>query len=165
MEDNVKREIKKLAKLGEVDSARMLAKELVASKKAKERMYEAKARINSVALQLSEQLATLRMTKAMQMSGEAMVAMNNLVSVPQVAGVMREMGRQMEKAGFIQELVEETLQDDAIDDEADEEVNRVFEELTADLNLPSAAHVGQHEAVSVAGDGRKVPSTASAVRN
>ena len=72
MEDNIKREVKKLAKLGEVESAKMLARELVASKKAKGRMYEAKARINSVARQLSEQLATLRMTKAMQMSGEAM---------------------------------------------------------------------------------------------
>ena len=88
-EDKIKIEIKKLAKLGEMDTAKMLAKELVNSKHAKERMYETKARINSVALQLSEQLATLRMTKAMQMSAEAMEAMNKLVSAPMIGATMR----------------------------------------------------------------------------
>jgi division protein CdvB (Snf7/Vps24/ESCRT-III family) len=140
-EETVKKEIKKLAKLGEVATARMLAKELVVSKKAKERMYETKARLNSVALQLSEQLATLRMTKAISASNEAMHAMNQLVSVPVVAASMREMARQMEKAGFIQEIIGETLDGQTADleDAADEEVERVLEELTAGLVLPDAA--------------------------
>jgi charged multivesicular body protein 3 len=104
-------------------------------------MYETKARLNSVALQLSEQLATLRMTKAISASNEAMHAMNQLVSVPVVAASMREMARQMEKAGFIQEMIGETLDGQTADleDAADEEVERVLEELTAGLVLPDAA--------------------------
>ncbi len=138
-EETVKKEIRKLAKLGEVQSARMLAKELVASKRAKERMYEAKARLNSVSLQLSEQLATLRLTKAISASTEAMQAMNQLVSVPVVSATMRELARQMEKAGFIQEIVAESLDAPEMEDEADEEVTRVLEELTAGIALPDAA--------------------------
>ena len=45
----------------------------------------------------------------------------------------------MEKAGFIQEMIDDTLANDDLSDEADEEVNRVFDEITAELNLPSTA--------------------------
>ena len=155
-EEKVKQEIKKLAKVGEKDAAKMLARELVASKKGKERMYEAKARLNSVVLQLSEQLATIRMTKAISASTQAMegrmcsllfsfvtlvAAMNRLINMPMISATMREMGRQMEKAGFIQELMSETLElnEDGLDEEAQEEVDKVFEELTLGLDLPDAA--------------------------
>jgi charged multivesicular body protein 3 len=55
---------------------------LVGTKKAKERLYVSKAQLNSIVLQLTEQLATIKMTQAISLSGEAMAAMNQLVNVP-----------------------------------------------------------------------------------
>lgn len=140
-EEKTKIEIKKLAKAGEVNSAKLLAKELVGARRAKQRMFETKARLNSIVLQLSEQLAQLRMTRAIGKSAEAMHAMNAVINVPVVAATMRELARQMEKAGFIQEIMEDTLNagGEDLEAEANEEVDKVFEELTADIVLPSNA--------------------------
>lgn len=50
--------MKKLAVKGDTKSARMLAKELVRSKKQKERLHVSKARLGSIGVQLTQQLGT-----------------------------------------------------------------------------------------------------------
>lgn len=75
-------------------------------------------------LQLSEQLATIKMTQAISMSGEAMAAMNQLINVPVLSASMRTLGMEMEKAGFIQEMMTDTLQQDDVEAEADEEIDK-----------------------------------------
>ena len=60
------------------------------------------------------------------------------------------------QAGFIQELVEDTLHEEGLDDEADAEVDRVFDELTAELNLPAA----QQGSVAQAAPGQQVGARA-----
>ena len=55
-EVKVTRNIKERMKKGDKESAKVLAKELVRSRKAKERMYESKAQLNSVAMQLQQNL-------------------------------------------------------------------------------------------------------------
>jgi charged multivesicular body protein 3 len=57
-EQKIKKSIKDLAKTNQVASAKQLAKELIRSRKAKERLYESKAQINSVVMQLSQSLGS-----------------------------------------------------------------------------------------------------------
>ena len=52
----VKAEIKMLAKKGDNSTARILARELVRSRKAVDRLHTSKAQLNSVSMQLSNQL-------------------------------------------------------------------------------------------------------------
>lgn len=54
-ENKMKMEIRKYAKVGDTTNAKTLARELVTSRKAKERLYTQKAQLNSVALQLQQQ--------------------------------------------------------------------------------------------------------------
>merc|ERR1719321_1744043 len=67
-EEKVKMEVRAAAQRGDIDIAKMLAKELVNSKKGKERMYIAKTHLNSVSMQLQEQLSMMRVTKCMAKS-------------------------------------------------------------------------------------------------
>jgi charged multivesicular body protein 3 len=58
-EQKLKRSIKELAKKGDkqnLQSAKTLAKELIRSRKAKERIYQSKAQLNSVSMQLSQNM-------------------------------------------------------------------------------------------------------------
>lgn len=67
--------------------------------------------------------------------------MNQLVRLPQFNAVMQTMAREMEKAGLIDEMMNDTLEsldDDNIDEAADAEVNKVLDEVTA--TLPAAAN-------------------------
>ena len=57
-EMKVKRDIKAAAKRGDKTSCMTLAKEVLNSRKAKERMYTSKAQMNSVVMQLEQQVGT-----------------------------------------------------------------------------------------------------------
>ena len=55
-EEKVKKSIKEAAKRGDQVICKTLAKELIRSKKAKERLHTSKAQMNSIILQLQQQL-------------------------------------------------------------------------------------------------------------
>ncbi|XP_069140626.1 charged multivesicular body protein 3-like [Argopecten irradians] len=134
-ETKVTREIKALAKKGDKDAIKILAKEVVRSRKAVNRLYASKAQINSVSMQLKNQAAMVRMTGALQKSGEVMKSMQELVKVADISNTMREMSKEMMKAGIMEEMMEdafESLDDqDDLEEEADSEVDKVLFELTA----------------------------------
>eukprot|EP00796_Vickermania_ingenoplastis_P008204 gene8204-5729_t len=131
-QNKVKIAMKQAAKKDDTASLRILALELVRSKKAVSRLYAAKAKMNSVSIELQHQMAQMKMMGAMQKSTEVMHEMNELVRIPEVTRTMREMSKEMTKAGMIDEMMNDTI-DDALDDdisdtELEEEVNQVVEE-------------------------------------
>jgi len=135
-EEKVKRSLKDAAKKGDKDVCKILAKEIIQSRKAVNKLYTAKAHINSVGLNMKNQLATLRISGAIQQSTEVMVAMQRLVKVPEVSQIMQEMSREMMKAGIIEEMMEDTMEsvledDDELEEEAEEEVEKLLWEVTA----------------------------------
>jgi len=132
-EAKVKKSIKERLKQGDKNSARTLAKELVRSRKAKERLYTSKAQLNSVVMQLQSNMAMVRMSKTMQKSTQIMGAMNNLVKMPQLQKVMMAMSKEMAKSGLIEEMMDDVFEDADVDEEADEEIDKVVEELTMGL--------------------------------
>lgn len=63
-----------------------------------------------------------------------MAAMQRLVRLPEIADTMREMSREMTKAGILEEMIEETMESledaDEIEEEAQGEVDRILWEVT-----------------------------------
>lgn len=55
-EEKVKRSLKEAAKRGDADVCKILAKEIVASRKAVNRIHTSKAHINSVQMSMNHQL-------------------------------------------------------------------------------------------------------------
>ncbi|CAI5527019.1 unnamed protein product, partial [Closterium sp. Naga37s-1] len=94
-----------------------------------------------------------------------MKLVSGLIKVPQVAGTMQELSKEMMKAGLISEMLEEAV-DDALDteemeDEMEEEVNKVLDELAteATAQLPTAVRQKQRaaEAAGVEEEDERVP--------
>lgn len=133
-EEKVKRSLKDAAKKGEKESCKILAKEIVRARKAVNRLYASKAHMNSVQMQMKNQLATLRIAGALEKSTEVMKSMQALVKMPEIQATMRDMSKEMMKAGIMEEMLDdtmETLDDDELEEEADSEVEKVLYELTA----------------------------------
>ncbi|KAK2466252.1 hypothetical protein APHAL10511_001894 [Amanita phalloides] len=125
--------VKQLASKGDIKSARILAKEVVRSAKQKDRLSVSKARLGSIGMQLSHQLAMTKVTGSLQKSTEIMKLSNVLIRLPQLSQTMRQMSMEMTKAGVMEEMLEDTLQmdeDEELEAEADEEVEKVLFELT-----------------------------------
>jgi len=73
----------------------------------------------------------------MQKSAEIMKLSNQLVKLPEISKVMREMSSEMMKAGIMEEMMEDTLDsgilgedEDELEEEAQGEVDKVLWELT-----------------------------------
>jgi len=98
------------------------------------RLYTAKANLNSVQLQMKNQLATLKVSGALSSSADVMKSMNALVKLPETQKAMMEMSKEMMKAGVIEEMLEDTMEgleeSEEMEEAAQEEIDRIILELT-----------------------------------
>lgn len=139
-ETKVRQSIKAAAKRGDTGTCKTLAREVVHSRRAVSRMHTSKAQMNSVMMQMENQMAQQKLTGHMAKSTDVMKMMNRLTKVSEISSAMQEMQQEMMKAGVIEEMVDDAmdvLEDDGDEDAADEEVNRVLTELAAE-NFKSA---------------------------
>ncbi|KAM9354274.1 charged multivesicular body protein 3 [Pholidichthys leucotaenia] len=134
-QEKVKRSIKDAAKKGQKDVCVILAKEMIQSKRAVSKLYASKAQMNSVCLCMQQQASVVRIAGAMEKSTEVMKAMQNLVKIPEIQATMREMSKEMMKAGIIEEMLEDTfegLEDtEEMEEAAEEEIDKILFDITA----------------------------------
>uniref|UniRef100_A0A182SYX1 Charged multivesicular body protein 3 n=1 Tax=Anopheles maculatus TaxID=74869 RepID=A0A182SYX1_9DIPT len=158
-EDKIKRSLKEAAKKNDKEVCTILAKELIRSRKAINKIYTSKAHINSVQLQMKNQMATVRVAGSLAKSTEVMQAMQALVKLPEVAATMREMSREMMKAGIIEEMIDETMESledvEEMEEEAQKEIDHVLWEITA-------GKLGEAPATPIATPSQDGPSTSRA---
>ena len=134
----VKKAIKDAVKTGHVSSAKLLAKEMARSRKAKERLVTSKAQLNSVSMQIKTNMATQRVAASMQKSAEMAAVMNSVINVKEISETMRTMSREMEKAGLIEEMMDDMFEDldgSDIEEEADEAIEQVLTEILGEGGL------------------------------
>ncbi|XP_055504987.1 charged multivesicular body protein 3-like isoform X1 [Leucoraja erinacea] len=134
-EEKVKRSVKDAAKKGQKDVCIILAKEIVRSKKAVNKLYASKAQMNSVLMSMKNQLAVAKVTGALDKSTEVMKAMQNLVKIPEIQATMRDLSKEMMKAGIIDEMLEDTFEsmedEDEMEEAAEMEIDKILFEVTA----------------------------------
>ncbi|KAL0276614.1 UNVERIFIED_CONTAM: hypothetical protein PYX00_004154 [Menopon gallinae] len=134
-EEKIKRSLKEAAKKGDKDVCVILAKEVIKARKAIAKIHTTKTHLNSVQLQMKNQLATLRVSGTLQKSTEVMAAMQSVLRLSDVSDTMRELSQEMMKAGIIEEMLEETFEGmedtEEMEEEAQGEVDRILWELTA----------------------------------
>jgi len=141
-EKKVKIEVKKAARQ-DMDAARSLAKELVRSQKAKERIYTLRATLHSVQMQIKAFSATQRVVSTVGQTAGLMQSLNSMMRAPEVRAVATAMSKEMTKAGIIEEMVEESFEaidDPDMDELADGAVDQVMSEIMSEYKTkaPSA---------------------------
>ena len=94
--------IKDAAKKGDSASAKVLAREVVHSRKAVSKIYTAKANLKSVEMQMKGQAAQVRVAGSLSKSADTMKAMQQLVKIPEIQKTMQEMSKEMMKVFKIQ---------------------------------------------------------------
>ena len=77
----MKTQIKQAAKKNQMDVCKILAKELVQSRRAVTKLHVMSAEMNSLTMKMKEQLAQVRMTGAIQQSAAVMSSVNKLMNV------------------------------------------------------------------------------------
>lgn len=130
--------IKQSAKKSDIKSVRVYARELYNVKKQQSRLYNSKAQLDSVAMQIEESFGMLKLQQNMAKSSSIMREVNNLVRLPELTGTMRELEQELVKSGVINEMVGDTLdmmdeiEDPMEEEEIDEEINKIVSEYTTE---------------------------------
>merc|ERR1719376_606957 len=131
-------DIKKMAKDGQMDAVKIMAKDLVRSKRYVKKFIMMKTQITAVSLKIQTLKSQDAMANAMKGVTKAMGRMNKQMNLPQMQKIMMEFQKQSEMMDMKQEIMEDTM-DDAMEGEDDEEesekiVAQVLGELGLQLN-------------------------------
>lgn len=164
-EEKALKECKKLAQGGNLKAAKIMAREIVNTRKQIDRMYAANAQLNSVQMMLQTSISMLKMQGIMGKSVEIMHTMNQLINLPELKATMSSMAREMERAGLIDELVGDTmdaLDTEGVEAEADAAVDKVIQELTTGVLDGASAAPTSKVPVKPAAAARAVTGAASA---
>jgi len=131
-------DIKKMAKDGQMDAVKVMAKDLVRNKRYVKKFIMMKANIQAVSLKITTLKSQDAMMQAMKGVTKAMSKMNRQMKLPQVQKIMMDFERQSEMLDMKTEMMEDAV-DDAMEGSDDEEesdaiVKEVLDELGLQLN-------------------------------
>lgn len=139
-EDKAKLSIKQAAKKGDKTTCGILAKEIINTRKAKSRIYTAKANIKSVELTMKQQAAMVRTTGALEKSTKVMESMQKLIKVSEVRDSMMGLQKEMMKMGIIDEMMDDTFstldEGEDVEEATQAEIDKVLQEITAGALAP-----------------------------
>ncbi|XP_047003051.1 charged multivesicular body protein 2b [Schistocerca americana] len=137
-EKKLEMEIKKMAREGNNEGCKMLAKQLIQLRKQKNRTYAANSKIQSIGIQNKAMGANVALADAMSKTAKTMGAANQLMKPEQVAADMKAFGQASMKMEMTEEMINDTL-DDMLDESGDEEeseqvVNKVLDEIGIEIS-------------------------------
>ena len=138
----MKLELKQLLKKeggAEQPSVRILAKELAKTQKLKDNLQTAIAQMNSISMQLSEQISMVRVSGTFETSTDMTKMMNSCVAkqLPGMQTNMTAMQKEMIKAGIMQEMATEAFED-AMEPNIDLD-DAEIDDILSQLQTPQAA--------------------------
>lgn len=130
-------DIKKSAKAGHMDATKIMAKDLVRTRRYVKKFYMMKTNLQGVALRIQTLRSNQAMAEAMKGCTKAMSKMNKQMNLPQIQKIMMEFEKESEIMDMKEEMISDTMDDVMGDEEDDEEtdniVNQVLDEIGIDL--------------------------------
>ncbi|XP_043271320.1 charged multivesicular body protein 2a [Venturia canescens] len=157
-------DIKKLAKEGQMDAVKIMARDLVRTRRFVKKFMLMKANIQAVSLKIQTLRSQNTMAQAMKGVTKAMQSMNKQLNLPQIQKILHEFEKQSEIMDMKEEIMNDAI-DDAMEDEGDEEesdavVSQVLDELGLQLTDQLSGLPQASGSLSIAGS--KQPTAAAA---
>merc|ERR1711893_568082 len=127
-----------MAKQGQMDAVRIMAKDLVRTRRYVKKFMLMRANIQAVSLKIQTLKSQSAVAQAMKGVTKAMGNMNKQMKMPEIQKIMMEFEKQSEIMDMKGEMMEDAI-DDVMGDEEDEEesdaiVAQVLDELGLQLN-------------------------------
>jgi charged multivesicular body protein 2A len=136
-EEDVLYEMKDYAQRGKNQAVRTLAKELIRSRNAENKLLEVKIQLESTQHQIQTLHSTAAMTEAMKSTVRAMYAMNKQVDAQALQRIMMEFTKQNDFMDMKQDIMNDTL-DSAMENDGDdtlqeELISKILDEVGIEL--------------------------------
>ncbi|KAM6970778.1 charged multivesicular body protein 2Ba [Aplochiton taeniatus] len=137
-EKQMEMEIKKMAKTGNREACKILAKQLVQLRKQKNRTYAVSSKVTSMSTQTKLMNSQMKMAGAMSATAKTMQAVNKKMDPQKTLQTMQNFQKENMKMGMTEDMINDTL-DEIFDESGDEEesqdiVNQVLDEIGIEIS-------------------------------
>jgi charged multivesicular body protein 2A len=126
-------DMKKMAKQNQMDAVKIMARDLVRTRRYQTKFVNMRAQLVALGLRLQTLQSTQEMTNAMRGMTRVMNSMNSQMKLPQMQKIMTEFAKQNEMMDMKEEMMSDMI-DDVMSGENDEEeeeglVSQVLDEI------------------------------------
>ena len=132
-------EIKKLARQGQLEAVKLMAKDLVRTRHSIAKLHVLKSQLQAVSLRMQTLKSTQTMADAMRGVTRAMKDMNSQLNVPRLNNIMQDFERQNGRMENTTDIVSDTIDDamiaDGEEEESEELVSQVLDELGCNIDV------------------------------
>ncbi|OQR69605.1 charged multivesicular body protein 2a-like [Tropilaelaps mercedesae] len=130
-------DIKKMAKENQMDSVKIMARDLVRTRRYIKKFLLMKANVQGVSLKIQTLRSQNAMAQAMRGVTRAMGSMNRQLNLPQIQKIMMDFEKQSmimdSKEDMINDVMDDAMEDEGDEEETEEIVNQVLDELGLQL--------------------------------
>jgi len=132
-------DIKKSAKAGQLNACKVMAKDLVRTRRYTHKFYQMRTQLQAVSLRIQTLRSNQQMAEAMRGATRAMASMNRGLNLPAIQRIMNEFEKENATMDMKEEMMSDAV-DDAMDAEEDEEeegdkiLKEVLDEIGVDLS-------------------------------
>jgi len=113
-------DIKRSAKAGQMNAAKVQAKDLVRTRKYVQKFYQMRTQLQAIGLRIQTLRSNQQMADAMRGATRAMASMNRGLNLPQIQRIMNEFEKESATMDMKEEMMSDAV-DDVMDDEVEEE--------------------------------------------
>ncbi|KAH7939672.1 charged multivesicular body protein 2a [Rhipicephalus sanguineus] len=128
-------DIKKMAKDNQMDAVKIMARDLVRTRRQVKKFILMRANIQAVSLKIQTLRSQNAMAQAMRGVTRAMQSMNKQLNLPQIQKIMQEFEKQSEIMDMKEEMMNDAIDDAMGDDEDEEESDAIVNEVLDELGL------------------------------
>ncbi|KAF8344330.1 Snf7-domain-containing protein [Cantharellus anzutake] len=130
-------DIKRSAKVGQMNAAKVQAKDLVRTRKYVQKFYQMRTQLQAVSLRIQTLRSNQQMADAMRGATRAMASMNRGLNLPQIQRIMTEFEKESATMDMKEEMMSDAV-DDVMDDEVEdeeEEGEKILKEVLDEIGI------------------------------
>ncbi|KAF8479041.1 vacuolar sorting protein DID4 [Russula ochroleuca] len=113
-------DIKKSAKAGQLNACKVMAKDLVRTRRYVQKFYQMRTQLQAVGLRIQTLRSNQQMADAMRGATRAMKSMNRGLNLPQIQRIMNDFERESATMDMKEEMMNDAV-DDVMDDDLEDE--------------------------------------------
>ncbi|KAJ2006723.1 ESCRT-III subunit protein did4 [Coemansia thaxteri] len=138
-------DIKKSAKAGQINACKVMAKDLVRTRRYIQKFYKMRTSLQGVALRIQTMSSNQQMATAMRGATKAMTSMNASMNLPGMQRVLMEFEKESEMMDMKEEMMNDAIDDAMEDDEEDEEEesDQIVQQVLDEIGLQMGQSMGE----------------------
>ncbi|TIB11692.1 hypothetical protein E3P89_02174 [Wallemia ichthyophaga] len=128
-------DIKKSAKNGQMAPTKLMAKDLVRTRKYIQKFYQMRTQLQAVSLRIQTLRSNQQMSEAMKGATKSMAMMNRSLNLPQITRIMNDFERESSSMDMKEEIMSDAVDDVMEDDQGEEEEEKIVGQVLDDIGV------------------------------